>query len=154
MCTSRYDSMGRRSTKAAPRSTAAAVASNGNVRTEGLVTMAHSYQTERHRRTVSTTRADTGVHGSTPLHPATSDPHRRAIRDHPGGRPHRASSPTALTARRLRAPYGPPPERGSCDVLQGARCPRAGRHPQQGVDPVSYTHLRAHETKANLVCRL
>src|SRR5660398_275712 len=23
-----------------------------------------------------------------------------------------------------------------------------------GKDPVSYTHLRAHETKANLVCRL
>ena len=23
-----------------------------------------------------------------------------------------------------------------------------------GVTPVSYTHLRAHETKANLVCRL
>src|SRR5660397_261794 len=23
-----------------------------------------------------------------------------------------------------------------------------------GSDPVSYTHLRAHETKANLVCRL
>ena len=22
------------------------------------------------------------------------------------------------------------------------------------TDPVSYTHLRAHETKANLVCRL
>ena len=24
----------------------------------------------------------------------------------------------------------------------------------QTVEPVSYTHLRAHETKANLVCRL
>ena len=24
----------------------------------------------------------------------------------------------------------------------------------RGFDPVSYTHLRAHETKANLVCRL
>ena len=23
-----------------------------------------------------------------------------------------------------------------------------------GVEPVSYTHLRAHETKANIVCRL
>ncbi|VTU60682.1 hypothetical protein AMBR_CKHPCMOK_02854 [Lacticaseibacillus rhamnosus] len=23
-----------------------------------------------------------------------------------------------------------------------------------GLGPVSYTHLRAHETKANLVCRL
>ena len=23
-----------------------------------------------------------------------------------------------------------------------------------GIKPVSYTHLRAHETKANLVCRL
>src|SRR5660397_271731 len=25
---------------------------------------------------------------------------------------------------------------------------------RQGFSPVSYTHLRAHETKANLVCRL
>src|SRR5660398_145723 len=25
---------------------------------------------------------------------------------------------------------------------------------ETGLDPVSYTHLRAHETKANLVCRL
>ena len=27
-------------------------------------------------------------------------------------------------------------------------------HPVIGLDAVSYTHLRAHETKANLVCRL
>src|SRR5665809_138234 len=123
MCTSRYDSMGRRSTKAAPRSTAAAVASNGNVRTEGLVTMAHSYQTERHRRTVSTTSADTGVHGSTPLHPDTSDPHRRAIRDQPGGGLQRGSSHTAVIDRSRVARYGPAQGRGSCYVLQGARCP-------------------------------
>src|SRR5665809_83913 len=123
MCTSRYDSMGRRSTKAAPRSTAAAVASNGNVRTDGLVTMAHSYQTERHRRTVSTTRADTGVHGYTPVPPPTSDPHRRAIRDHPGGRPHRASSHTAVVDRSLCARHGPAQEAGRCEVLQGARRP-------------------------------
>src|SRR5660397_281585 len=25
---------------------------------------------------------------------------------------------------------------------------------KEGKEPVSYTHLRAHETKANLVCRL
>src|SRR5660398_271595 len=39
---------------------------------------------------------------------------------------------------------------------------RGGAHPRTCVpvssapldDPVSYTHLRAHETKANLVCRL
>ena len=32
----------------------------------------------------------------------------------------------------------------------------SGSHdaPPQAVNPVSYTHLRAHETKANLVCRL
>src|SRR5660398_337607 len=28
------------------------------------------------------------------------------------------------------------------------------RFSDDGVNPVSYTHLRAHETKANLVCRL
>src|SRR5660398_239227 len=31
---------------------------------------------------------------------------------------------------------------------------RHGKHPPQLHIPVSYTHLRAHETKANLVCRL
>src|SRR5660398_19241 len=31
---------------------------------------------------------------------------------------------------------------------------KKSNHPQPVDDPVSYTHLRAHETKANLVCRL
>src|SRR5450759_5621867 len=31
------------------------------------------------------------------------------------------------------------------------RLPAAGLH---GVEPVSYTHLRAHETRHDLVCRL
>src|SRR5660397_282311 len=32
--------------------------------------------------------------------------------------------------------------------------PREVGEPQASVEAVSYTHLRAHETKANLVCRL
>src|SRR5660397_271837 len=37
--------------------------------------------------------------------------------------------------------------------LPGADRPPGGRT-GDGFSPVSYTHLRAHETKANLVCRL
>src|SRR5660398_335848 len=35
-----------------------------------------------------------------------------------------------------------------------ARCARGQGGGGRGRQPVSYTHLRAHETKANLVCRL
>src|SRR5678815_5225966 len=36
-----------------------------------------------------------------------------------------------------------------------ARAPQAWRHAfQKRFDPVSYTHLRAHETPEHLVCRL
>src|SRR5660398_315343 len=38
-----------------------------------------------------------------------------------------------------------------------ALCEQLPRRPhlsRGGSEPVSYTHLRAHETKANLVCRL
>ena len=33
-------------------------------------------------------------------------------------------------------------------------CLHTGRSRASGVRPVSYTHLRAHETRGNLVCRL
>src|SRR5660397_283766 len=51
------------------------------------------------------------------------------------------------------APRGePPPLRGAAGVLRRRADPRRGRRAVRL--PVSYTHLRAHETKANLVCRL
>src|SRR5660398_123741 len=41
------------------------------------------------------------------------------------------------------------------DSNKGHRCGRTGYSDVgQHAQPVSYTHLRAHETKANLVCRL
>src|SRR5660398_307539 len=47
----------------------------------------------------------------------------------------------------------------AADVYKRQRFYRIGCHAAFGcfatdIDPVSYTHLRAHETKANLVCRL
>src|SRR5660397_154951 len=53
-----------------------------------------------------------------------------------------------------------------CAYREGERCARPTHFPLASVQqmlrhqgphpptPVSYTHLRAHETKANLVCRL
>src|SRR5660397_186414 len=47
------------------------------------------------------------------------------------------------------------PGRASRRCVRRARCRRSSRrcHRREGT-AVSYTHLRAHETKANLVCRL
>src|SRR5680860_1700773 len=42
-------------------------------------------------------------------------------------------------------------------AAQAHHCPETGREsvpPPQGSIPVSYTHLRAHETDSYLVCRL
>ena len=40
-------------------------------------------------------------------------------------------------------------------VLEGEQLERDNRNEVASIaQPVSYTHLRAHETKANLVCRL
>src|SRR5660397_264073 len=39
-------------------------------------------------------------------------------------------------------------------ILNGEHPSRLGELLENGHTPVSYTHLRAHETKANLVCRL
>src|SRR5665809_160653 len=46
----------------------------------------------------------------------------------------------------------PRPE--ACRDAQHRREPASARLLGYRDDPVSYTHLRAHETKANLVCRL
>ena len=45
------------------------------------------------------------------------------------------------------------------DVIEGEACAaRPGRSREVGIDqsanPVSYTHLRAHETVLDIVCRL
>ena len=37
---------------------------------------------------------------------------------------------------------------------QAASVEKTAEEYKKSMDPVSYTHLRAHETKANLVCRL
>src|SRR5665809_55936 len=105
-------------------------------------------------------------------------PHRRApglrVRRHPSragrdrDRPVRAAALTAAAAladpgardagdRPRRA--GRHDEAGAGGVRQrpgGAGAAGVGARPggQAGADPASYTHLRAHETKANLVCRL
>src|SRR5660398_287626 len=60
----------------------------------------------------------------------------------------------ADTGIRVAGPV-PPAARTGCSWLPpqwGARTPRPAELYRE--DPVSYTHLRAHETKANLVCRL
>ena len=44
------------------------------------------------------------------------------------------------------------------DVVQVQTCWQIGRHivefEQNGAEPVSYTHLRAHKTVLDIVCRL
>src|SRR5674536_58692 len=73
-------------------------------------------------------------------------------------RPLPRHSAVALGWRGLRS-RSPP----SDPVVQPLRCPRAGSGPRSalpavarvlGPGPVSYTHLRAHETPEHLVCRL
>src|SRR5660397_297794 len=61
---------------------------------------------------------------------------RGGRRERPGGRAGATGQPAAVEP-------GPPGER-RCGFLVGTA----------GPAPVSYTHLRAHETKAKLVCRL
>ena len=40
------------------------------------------------------------------------------------------------------------------ECCEGYRRPSSGQVRVDGLDPVSYTHLRAHETVLDLVCRL
>ena len=40
------------------------------------------------------------------------------------------------------------------ESFQGGAADLGPRQPCQAIDPVSYTHLRAHETVLDLVCRL
>src|SRR5660397_126490 len=75
---------------------------------------------------------------SAPLRPCT-----RGRRLRPG----RHALPHGV--RRRRAGGAPRDHHGPCRRGEESHDPRA-RH----LVPVSYTHLRAHETKANLVCRL
>ena len=44
--------------------------------------------------------------------------------------------------------------KGAQDKKRAKQFAKIGREIQIAVKTVSYTHLRAHETKANLVCRL
>src|SRR5660397_57928 len=113
--------------------------------------------------TRSTPRADRCTRRTRSVVPS---PSRRAPPSRPGGSPMVSSSAPlrpCTRGRRLRPgrhalPHGvrrrraggaPRDHHGPCRRGEESHDPRA-RH----LVPVSYTHLRAHETKANLVCRL
>ena len=66
----------------------------------------------------------------------------------PGARLPSVATPVAGAAPAVRGPPG-----GGSGVPSG-RSAAPGACPARGVAPVSYTHLRGHETKANTVCRL
>src|SRR5450756_3020933 len=85
---------------------------------------------------------------------ATSAKDRRGrilCRFPPNHRPKRSSGPMGAATLAIRLPRlsaaNPPPRisRGNPEDLGSGR---------YGTEPVSYTHLRAHETRHDLVCRL
>src|SRR5660398_318324 len=97
----------------------------------------------------------------TSIPPSTSSPSRRERRS--TGRPTLATDPLRRTGKLLPIGITGMPSSGSKGPLPGRGSRRSwadwpGVHPpnreEEDSGPVSYTHLRAHETKANLVCRL
>ena len=65
-------------------------------------------------------------------------------------RPDRARGPIAVLRRVSRLGH----RRRDDSRPLARRLVRQGRNPGDDVEPVSYTHLRAHETVLDLVCRL
>src|SRR5665648_261763 len=104
----------------------------------------------RHPRAARRTRP-LGARPAGPTHrgPAGADPIRRRRRRarRPADRPVRPGRRRECAGRRT--PAGRAPVHLPC-AHPAAPDPRAGR----GRHPVSYTHLRAHETRHDLVCRL
>src|SRR5660397_71565 len=64
---------------------------------------------------------------------------------------HRTGLQRQMSAVLALPPHLPLPRSPACHGALGSSCDATGRAVSP---PVSYTHLRAHETKANLVCRL
>src|SRR5665811_2455989 len=69
-------------------------------------------------------------------------------------RDHRADNPRWMPLRIRIRPGFAPTDSVTCTIMRRRRSNAPRRPPTSGAGSVSYTHLRAHETVLDLVCRL